>query len=83
MEHMGNVDSPSRMHTRTPMLIRSIEPFLRRHRMAPTIFGRLAAQDPRLVFDLRDGREPGGAMEARCQAFMAGYEKGKEQAGAR
>ena len=62
------------------MLIRSINTFLRRHHMAPTHFGRLAAGDPRLVFDLRDGREPGGAMEARCHAFMTGYEKGKEAA---
>lgn len=62
------------------MLIRSINTFLRRHGMAPTIFGRLAAHDPRLVADLRDGREPGAAMEARCHAFMAGYEKAKETA---
>ncbi|WP_375290566.1 hypothetical protein [Qipengyuania sp.] len=65
------------------MLIRSIEPFLRRHHMAPTHFGRLAAHDPRLVFDLRDGREAGRVVEARCQAFMAGYEKGKESADVR
>ena len=40
------------------MLIRKIEVFLRRTGMPPTRFGRLAARDPRFVFDLRDGREP-------------------------
>ena len=62
------------------MLICSINQFLSRHQMAPTVFGRCAAQDPRLVFDLRNGREPRGAMEARCRAFMAGYELAREQA---
>ena len=40
------------------MLIRKIETFLRRTRMPPTRFGRLAAHDPRFVFDLRNGRAP-------------------------
>lgn len=62
------------------MLIHSINQFLSRHEMAPTVFGRCAAQDPRLVSDLRNGREPRGTMEARCRAFMTGYELGKEQA---
>ena len=43
------------------MLIRKIETFLRRTRMPPTRFGRLAAHDPRFVFDLRNGRAPGRA----------------------
>ena len=56
------------------MLIRSVEIFLRQHRMAATKFGRLAAQDPRFVLDLRLGREPRERTEQRIQGFMAGYE---------
>jgi len=57
------------------MLIRKIEQFLRRHEMPPTKFGRLAARDPRLVFDLRNGREPGRPVETRVEHFMNIYEK--------
>ncbi|AKM07554.1 hypothetical protein [Pelagerythrobacter marensis] len=60
------------------MLIRSVEKFLRAHEISPTKFGRLAARDPRFVLDLRNGREPRGAMEARIQGFMAGYEAARE-----
>lgn len=56
------------------MLIRSIEKFLRRHRIAPTRFGRLATRDPRFVLDLRKGREPRGSIEERIRGFIAGYE---------
>ncbi len=48
-----------------------IDRFLRRSGMAPTRFGRLAANDPRLVRDLRHGREPGAAMIARIEKFIA------------
>ena len=56
------------------MLIRSIEKFLSRHDMPPTKFGRLAAHDPRFVLDLRLGREPRSATEARIRGFMSGFE---------
>lgn len=59
------------------MLIRQIEQFLRRHEMPATKFGRLAAGDPRLVLDLRNGREPRPAMERRVEHFMNTY---REQA---
>jgi hypothetical protein len=62
------------------MLIHSVESFLRRHGMAPTVFGRLAAQDPRLVLDLRRGREPRPPMDQRVRGFMQGYELGRESA---
>jgi hypothetical protein len=52
------------------MLIRKIEQFLRRHDMPATKFGRLAVRDPRLVLDLRNGREPRSRMEARVEHFM-------------
>jgi len=39
-------------------ILRKIESFLRDTGMAPTRFGRDAVRDPRLVFDIRNGREP-------------------------
>lgn len=56
------------------MLIRSVETFLRRHAMSPTMFGREAAQDPRLVADLRSGREPRSPLDQRLRGFMEGFE---------
>lgn len=55
------------------MLIRKIEKFLRRTDMAPTKFGRLAAHDPRFVFDLRNGRLPRIQTEERVEHFMNKY----------
>ena len=52
------------------MLIRDIERFLRHTGLAPTTFGRLSAADPRLVFDLRNGREPRKGMRLRVEHFM-------------
>ena len=57
------------------MLIRAIEQFLRRHEMAATKFGRLAAHDPRFVLDLRMGREPRSATENRVRRWMNDYEE--------
>lgn len=55
------------------MLIRRIERFLDLTGMPPTKFGRLAAHDPRLVGDLRNGREPRSAMAAQVEHFMNTY----------
>jgi len=55
------------------MLIRKIERFLNLHAMPRTRFGRLAAQDPRLVDDLRNGREPRPKTKARVEHFMNTY----------
>jgi hypothetical protein len=52
------------------MLIRKIEVFLRRTGMPATKFGRLAARDPRFVFDLRNGRMPRSRTERRVEHFM-------------
>jgi hypothetical protein len=38
--------------------------------MAPTRFGRDAVRDPRLVFDMRLGREPTARMTERIEHFM-------------
>lgn len=55
------------------MLIHKIEAFLRRNDMLPSQFGRLAAGDPRFVFDLRRGRTPRSTTEARVEHFMNIY----------
>ncbi len=51
-------------------LHRQIELFLRQTGLAPTRFGRLAARDPRFVFDIRNGRTVGDKLRARVQAWM-------------
>lgn len=48
-----------------------IDYYLKKTAMSPTRFGRLAVNDPRLVGDLRNGREPGVRMIARIEAFLA------------
>lgn len=50
-----------------------IEQFLLRTGMAPTRFGRSAAGDPRLVFDMRLGREIRPPLAARVRTFMQGH----------
>ncbi len=60
------------------MLIRSVEKFLREQEMPATKFGRLVAQDPRFVSDLRTGREPRLKTETHVRSFMDGYRAGRE-----
>ena len=55
------------------MLLRQVEKFLRETGMPWTKFGRLAAHDPRLVEDLRNGRTPRPGTEARIVQFMTAY----------
>ncbi len=50
---------------------RLIERFLREQGLPPTTFGRLAARDPRLVFDMRLGREIRPEMEIKLREYMA------------
>lgn len=56
-------------------LLPRIDRFLRNTRMSQTRFGRLAVRDPRLVGDLRRGREPGPRTIARVEAFMAAHDQ--------
>lgn len=56
------------------MLILSVENFLRRHALSPSLFGREAARDPRLVSDMRGGRAPREALDQRLRGFMDGFE---------
>jgi hypothetical protein len=50
---------------------RLIERFLCENNLSATKFGRLAAGDPRLVLDIRMGREIRPEMEARLRQFIA------------
>ena len=52
-------------------LLWHVERHLKDSGVAATSFGRRAVRDPRLVFDLRRGREPGAALAARVLAFIA------------
>lgn len=52
-------------------LLRKIEIFLNETDMAWTRFGRLAVGDPRLVQDLRNGRQPGKSVSERAEFFMS------------
>jgi hypothetical protein len=56
-------------------LLHRIERYLRRSGTPPTRFGREAVRDPRLVHDLRRGREPGTAMVARVSAYLESMEQ--------
>ncbi|NJM49521.1 MAG: hypothetical protein HC843_00310 [Sphingomonadales bacterium] len=55
---------------------REIEKFLIEQDMPATKFGRLAAQDPRLVLDIRMGRELRNNMVIKLRSFMEGYRQG-------
>ena len=55
---------------------REIELFLRRTGMRPARFGRLAARDPKLVFDVRAGREMRATL--RVRDFIATQDAEKE-----
>jgi hypothetical protein len=65
----------------SPMnLLRTIEKFLQRHDMPPTVFGRSAVNDRRLVFDMRRGREPGERLRKNIEHFMNKYERNSTDA---
>ena len=51
-------------------LLEQIEAHLERTRVAPSTFGRLAAGDPRLVADLRAGRQLREATRSRIMHYL-------------
>lgn len=55
-------------------MLRLIERYLERSGMSCTRFGRTVAKDPRLVHDMRRGRQPGPPMIAKITAFIAAAE---------
>src|SRR5882762_9016058 len=52
-------------------LLAEIERYLRSTGTSATAFGRAVAGDPRLVFDLRKGREPSARLMDAVAAFIA------------
>lgn len=52
-------------------LMVKIDRYLRHTNMPPSTFGRRAINDPRLVPDLRRGRELRPGTTARVEAFLA------------
>jgi hypothetical protein len=60
-------------------MLTAIERFLREFRMPPTRFGRECVRDPRLVFDLRLGRQPGDRVKRRIEHFMNKYRRSMGQ----
>jgi hypothetical protein len=52
-------------------LLHAIETCLRLSNIPPSRFGRDSVRDPRLVHDLRRGRQPGRKMEARVRGHIA------------
>ena len=52
-------------------MLRTVEKFLAETGMAPTRFGRQSVRDPRIVLDMRKGREPSERMCRRLAHFMA------------
>jgi 2,4-dienoyl-CoA reductase-like NADH-dependent reductase (Old Yellow Enzyme family) len=57
------------------MLLPMVEKFLREHDVPATRFGRESVRDPRLVFDLRQGRTPGDRLRRRVEHFMNTYRR--------
>lgn len=51
-------------------LRRKIEQFLKATGTSPTRFGRESVRDPRLVWDIRRGREVGSRLAKRIVAFI-------------
>ena len=56
-------------------LMRRIQLFLERAEMTPTRFGREAIGDPRLVKDMRNGRELRESTAARIHAWLDAREQ--------
>jgi hypothetical protein len=56
------------------MTYMDIRPFLRKHNMEATAFGRRAVNDPKLVADIMAGRVIRPKTEARIKAFMESYQ---------
>lgn len=52
-------------------LLYQIEACLRATRLPVSRFGRESVRDPRIVQDIRRGRQPGQRMEARLRAFIS------------
>jgi hypothetical protein len=64
----------------SPSTLYLIERFLRRTDIPATKFGRMVAKDPRLVLDMRNGREVGTRMRCKIEHFMNNYQEERQHA---
>lgn len=64
------------MSTQKDPILPKIEAFLDRHAIGETVFGKGAASDSHLVYDLRDGRKLRRALRRRIEVFMKAYRNG-------
>jgi hypothetical protein len=62
-------------------LLHAVETCLRTYQLPPSRFGRNAVRDPRLVHDLRRGRQPGPSMERRVRAYIDELVAGRAMTG--
>ena len=58
------------------MELHKIESFLAETGIPWTKFGRIVAHDPRLVGDMRNGRNPRPALAKRIENFINSYVEG-------
>jgi 2,4-dienoyl-CoA reductase-like NADH-dependent reductase (Old Yellow Enzyme family) len=56
------------------MLVKRVDAYLRRTKIAATRFGRDAVGDPNFVLELRDGRKPRRKTVERVLAFLDAVE---------
>lgn len=61
----------------SPLLPR-VNRFLKESGLPPTLFGRMAVRDPRLVSDLRSGREPGQHLCGRVEHFIQHWRSSRQ-----
>jgi hypothetical protein len=54
-------------------IVPKIEAFLGKTGLSPTEFGKSVANDSKLVFELRRGRDLRGRTATRIEAFMESY----------
>lgn len=74
MFHMIRVvQSAEKYKEDTVHINQQVEQFLRKNSMTPTKFGRLAVRDPRLVLDMRMGREIRPEMTQKLEYFMDSF----------
>lgn len=59
-------------------ILEQIEAYLAATKVSPSTFGRRAAGDPRLVFDLKQGRRPRKGTQERISRYL--QDKSIEQA---
>lgn len=67
--------SKQHVPTARDRMIQDIEAFLVEHGMRPTIFGKLALNDPALMGSLRQGRDLKLETADKIRRFMASYKQ--------